>query len=90
MTRLGRAASRLQSKIKLSVWIDAQPSEDELTFLRQLGLSHCYAWLPDELTNYDYMASLVNKVSRAGLTLYNVGNLNLGKSPQYSSGAAGP
>ena len=89
MTRLGRAASRLQSKIKLSVWIDAQPSEDELTFLRQLGLSHCYAWLPDELTNYDYMASLVNKVSRAGLTLYNVGNLNLGKSPRIHLGLPG-
>jgi len=89
MTRLGRAEGRVESQIKLSAWIDPRPQDDELTFLRQLGLSHCYTWLPDELTNYEYMASLVDRVTRAGLTLYNVGNLNLGKSARIHLGLPG-
>ena len=71
MSRLGRTNSRRQSRIKLSALINPQPSDDELLFLRQLGLRYCYTWLPDELTNYNYLSALVKKVSRAGLTLYN-------------------
>ncbi|MCY4072212.1 MAG: mannonate dehydratase [Chloroflexi bacterium] len=89
MTRLGRAEGRVESRIKLSAWINPRPKDDELTFLRQLGLSHCYTWLPDELTNYEYMASLVDRVTRAGLTLYNAGNLNLGKSARIHLGLPG-
>lgn len=89
MARLGRASQRVDSQIKLSAWINPRPSDDELTFLRQLGLSHCYTWLPDQLTHYDYMASLVDRVARAGLTLYNAGNINLGKSPRIHLGLPG-
>ncbi len=89
MTRLGRAETRVESQIKLSAWINPRPSDDELIFLRQLGLSHCYTWLPDELTNYDYMASLVDRAAGAGLTLYNAGNLNLGKSARIHLGLPG-
>ncbi len=89
MSRLGRTNSRRQSRIKLSALINPQPSDDELLFLRQLGLCYCYTWLPDELTNYDYLSALVNKVSRAGLTLYNAGNINLGKSPLIHLGLPG-
>ena len=89
MTRTGRREPIAHAKIKLSAAINPQPGADELLFLRQLGLSHCYTWLPDELTNFDYLAHLVDQVARAGLTLYNVGNLNLGKSPRIHLGAPG-
>ncbi|MDE2857784.1 MAG: mannonate dehydratase [Chloroflexota bacterium] len=89
MARIGRTAAQVESQIKLSAWIAPQPNDDELTFLRQLGLGHCYTWLPDELTNYEYLAALVERVRRAGLTLYNVGNLNLGKSARIHLGLPG-
>ena len=89
MQRLGRPNIRVHSQIKLSAWINPQPSDDELLFLRQLGLAHCYTWLPDELTNLSYLSALVEKVSKAGLSLYNVGNLNLGKSPRIHLGQPG-
>ena len=89
MRRIGRPETNFRSRIKLSAFINPQPSDDELLFLRQLGVSHCYTWLPDELTNYEDMARLVETVSQAGLTLYDVGNLNLGKSPLIHLGKPG-
>ena len=89
MKRAGRAEPTVRAKIKLSAFINPRPSADELLFLRQLGVSHCYTWLPDELTTYDYLARLADQVSRAGLSLYNVGNMSLGKSPRIHLGAAG-
>ena len=86
--RLGRPDSRVRSRIKLSAFINPQPSDDELLFLRQLGVTHCYTWLPDELTNDEHLAALVAKVSHAGLTLYNAGNINVGKSPHIHLGTA--
>ena len=89
MARQGRLESRIRAPIKLSAYISPQPVDDELLFLRQLGLRYCYTWLPDELANYSYLSQLVDRVSRAGLTLYNVGNINLGKSPRIHLGKPG-
>lgn len=89
MKRSGRQATNIQSRLKLSAFINPQPSADELLFLRQLGLDYCYTWLPDELTTYDYLSRLVDQVSQAGLKLYNVGNMSLGKSPRIHLGKAG-
>lgn len=89
MLRVGRAEPTVRSRMKLSAVINPQPSEDELLFLRQLGLAHCYTWLPDELTNYEFLAKLKDQVARAGLTLHNVGNMSLGKSPRIHLGTAG-
>ena len=89
MQRQGRSANHLRSKIKLSAFINPEPSDEELLFLRQLGLSYCYTWLPDALTNYEHLARLTERVSQAGLTLYNAGNLSLGKSPRIHLGKPG-
>lgn len=88
MRRIGRPETNIRSQIKLSAFINPQPSDDELLFLRQLGVSHCYTWLPDELTNYENMAQLVEKVTRAGLTLYNVGSMTVAKSPNIHLGTS--
>ena len=88
MKRIGRPETNIRSRIKLSAFINPQPSDDELIFLRQLGVSHCYTWLPDELTNYEDLARLVEKVTRAGLTLYNVGSMTVAKSPNIHLGTS--
>ena len=88
MTRIGRPETKIRSRIKLSAFINPQPSDDELLFLRQLGLSHCYTWLPDELTNYEHLGTLVDQVTRAGLTLYNVGSMSVAKSPNIHLGTS--
>lgn len=87
--RKGRPNVTVASKIRLSALINPDPNDDELLFLRQLGLSHCYTWVSEEQTTYDYVARLHDRVTKAGLTLYNVGNFDVGKSPQIHLGLPG-
>ena len=66
--------------IKLGANIPPLVDDDELRFLSQLGLEYCYTWLEDDQLTYDFIASLRERAARHGLTLYNAGNLTLGKS----------
>jgi mannonate dehydratase len=88
-SRQGRPKTTIASKIKLSAVINSAPSDDELLFLRQLGLDYCYTWLSDEQSNYEYLARLTERVSQAGLTLYNAGNMSVGKSHKIHLGLPG-
>ena len=89
VVRKGRPTMTVSSKIKLSAYIDPDPSDDELLFLRQLGLEYCYTWVNDAQANYPYLARLYDRVARAGLTLYNAGNFDVAKSPKIHLGSPG-
>ena len=71
---------RITSKVKLSTSISPSPSEEQLLFARQLGLDHVYSWVRDDQRDYDFLLNLRQKVQDAGLTLYNVGSVGVGKS----------
>ena len=71
---------RVRSQIKLSVHIPAQPSPEELLFVRQLGVDHVYAWVAGDERDLAFLVDLRQKVEDAGLTLYNVGNMDVAKS----------
>ena len=68
------------SQIKLSMHIRPEPGDDELLFARQLGVTHPYVWVPSDQRDYDSLARLRDKVEAAGLSLWNVGNFDVGKS----------
>jgi mannonate dehydratase len=68
------------SKIKLSMLISPDATDDELVFARQLGVSCVYTWVGDHQRDYEFLVGLRRKVENAGLTLYNVGNMGVGKS----------
>ena len=74
--------------IKLSVLIPPRPSDEDLQFVRQLGVKHVYTWVEDDQRDYDFLTSLRRRVESAGLTLFNVGNLGLGKSASIHLGLA--
>ena len=67
--------------IKLSIHISADPMDDELTFIQQLGVSHAYAWVPEAASDPASLIALREKVASFGITLFNVGCYELGKSP---------
>lgn len=66
-------------KIKLSLRIQAEATEDELMFAQQLGMDCAYTWVRADQRDYEFLANLRRKVEDAGLTLYMVGNLDVGK-----------
>lgn len=69
-----------RSRVKLSMLIDADPSDDQLLFASQLGVTHVYTWVSLEQTSLEYLAALRSRVESFGLSLYNVGCMALGKS----------
>ena len=87
--RMMRPETKVQSKIKLSAVISNDPTEEEMVFLRQLGLDYCYTWVTPEQSNYEYLARLKDRVAATGLTLYNAGNYTIGKSHRIHLGLPG-
>jgi len=75
-----KAEKRVKSQIKLSIRIAAEPSPEELLFVRQLGVDHVYTWVAAGQRDYGFLADLRQEVEDAGLTLYNVGNVDVAKS----------
>ncbi len=69
-------------KPNFSIHINPEPSDDELLFVRQLGVSHVFTWIREEQISYDFLFRLKKKVENNHLVLYNVGNMDVGKSPK--------
>eukprot|EP00051_Salpingoeca_urceolata_P021419 m.335872 g.335872 ORF g.335872 m.335872 type:complete len:606 (-) comp19795_c0_seq11:3901-5718(-) len=67
---------------KLCSMVSTAPSLEELAFLSQMGVTHCYAWYAtDDGMTLETVAALRDQVQQAGMQLYNVGVLSLAKSP---------
>lgn len=70
----------MASKVRFSLRIDPEPSKEQLLFASQLGVPCVYTWVRDDQRDYEFLARLRDQVEAAGLTLYNVGNITVGKS----------
>ena len=68
------------SRPLLSMFIDPEPSDDELLFARQLGVDCVYTWVRPEQRSYEYLARLRERVEAYGIRLYNVGNIAVAKN----------
>jgi mannonate dehydratase len=66
--------------MKFSMSIRPEANEEELIFAEQLGLDAVYTWVRPEQRSYEFLARLREKVEAHNLILYNVGNMNVGKS----------
>jgi mannonate dehydratase len=69
-----------ECNVRFSMSIRPDPSDEELLFARQLGIPCAYAWVSPEQRGYESLARLRERVEKAGLTLYNVGSFDVGKS----------
>ena len=69
-------------RFKLSMPASPEATESELAFARQLGAQAIYIWVRPEQRNYPFLRDLRAKVEDAGLELYMVGNMDVGKSPR--------
>ena len=70
--------------IKLSMFVHPDPETGELEFVRQLGVQYVYSWLPD--TKPETIRRFINSAESVGLTVFNLGNIALGKSPAIHLG----
>ena len=70
----------LPDGIKLSLNIAPEPTDEELIFARQLGIDHVYTWVGGHQRDYEFLINLRRRVESFDLTLFNVGNMDVGKS----------
>ena len=62
------------------MFIEPDPSDDELLCARQLGVDCVYTWVRPEQRRYDYLARLRERVEAHSLRLYNVGAIAVAKN----------
>jgi mannonate dehydratase len=70
--------------IKLSVQVPAEPSDDDLKFVRQVGAQFVNIPGGGERTGYQLYARLKQKVEAAGLKVWNIGNSNVHNMPEVT------
>ncbi|EGD77329.1 hypothetical protein PTSG_08423 [Salpingoeca rosetta] len=67
---------------KLCAYVSPDPSEEDLQWLTQMGVTHCFTWIRYlEGWNTRSIASLRRIIEAHGLILNNIGCLELGKNP---------
>jgi mannonate dehydratase len=62
------------------MFIEPDPSDDDLLFARQLDMDCVYTWLEDSQCTLDYLVRLRKRVEAHGLQLFNAGNMSVAKS----------
>jgi mannonate dehydratase len=65
---------------RISVYISADATDEELTFARQLAVDCAYIWVSPAQRSLAFLTALRQRVESYGIELYMVGNMNVGKS----------
>jgi len=63
--------------IKLSVQVRSDPSDEDLEFVRQLGVDYVNIWVGRDGATYENFLRLRQKVEAAALRVWNIGNSNV-------------
>jgi len=63
--------------IKIAAQLGADPSDEDLQFVNQLGVDYVSIWLHADLANYENFMRLRRKIEGAGLKVWNIGNINV-------------
>ena len=60
--------------IKIAAQMPPEPTEEDLAFVRQMGLEYVVLWTGGDKASYEYYASRRELFERAGLKVYGFGN----------------
>ncbi len=64
----------LEPGLKIAAQMSPEPSEDDLQFIKQLGVDHVVLWTDASKSSYEYYASRRKLFENAGLKIYGFGN----------------
>jgi len=63
--------------IKIAIQVPAEPSDEEIAFVKQLGLQWVTSWVFGEKANYETYVKARQRLENAGLKLWSIGNGNV-------------
>ena len=63
--------------IKISVQVSGDPSDEELTFVKQMGVEYVNIWTNGPTATYENFVRLRKTVESAGVKIWNIGNIGV-------------
>ena len=63
--------------MKLALETSAEPTEEDLLFIRQMGVNYVSCWLNGKVASGQYYSSRRRLFEKVGLKLYSLGNLGV-------------
>lgn len=75
--------------MKIAMQAPSEPSEDDLKFIRQMGLEYVVLWTGGDKAGYEYYASRKQLYERAGLKVYGFGNSSVHNQDAITLNLAG-
>jgi mannonate dehydratase len=82
--RQSKEASRSAPGIKLCVQSSANPSDEQLLFLEQLGADYVSVGSTPELRTADGFLQIKKRYADAGITVWNIGNTSVHNMPEVT------
>ena len=79
----------LGEKIKIQSKVDSGYTDEQLLFVKQMGVKYVYVIFRDEHTDYDSVMRFVERCRRFDLTVTDAGNVNLYKNDKIHLGLPG-
>lgn len=79
----------LGDQMKVQSKVVSDYTDEQLMFIKQMGVDYVYALFKDEHSNYDSVMRLLERLSKFGLTATDAGNVNLYKSDKIHLGLPG-
>ena len=64
----------IEPGIKIAAQMSPEPSEEDLQFVRQMGVEYAVTWTSGANANYDYFISRRKLFENAGIKIYGFGN----------------
>ncbi len=60
--------------LKIAAQVSPEPTEEDLAFIKQMGVNHVVLWTSGDRASYEYYASRRDLFEKAGLRVYGFGN----------------
>ena len=79
----------LGDKIKVQSKVGSDYTDEQLLFIRQMGVDYVYIIFKDEDTDYDSVMKFTERVRKAGLTVTDAGNVSIYKCDKIHLGLPG-
>jgi len=64
----------IEPGVKIAAQMSPEPSEEDVQFVRQMGVEYAVMWTHGERANYDYFASRRELFEKSGIKIYGFGN----------------
>lgn len=79
----------LGTKIRVQHKVESDYTDEQLLFLKQMGIQYVYAMFKDQHTDYDSVMFFMDRLHKFGFTVTDGGNTNIYKSPEIHLGLPG-